>query len=413
MLQRSNLTAANAFRDYLREKDLNTTFEDFAPDVLDKNLAKFYMEARRANGQLYQGSSLHCFRYAINRYMKAPPHKKMYDIVKDPAFTHSNDMFKVAMKELKAEGKGEVHHHPPIPESDRKKLYSSMHFNPHTPCGLANKVQFDVRLYFFRRGMENLESMTKDTFTVKEEPNTGRKYVTKQKDELTKNHRADDKEGLTAVMMATGTEYCPVSSFESYISKLNPKCQRLWQYPSAAFAPDESCWFDNKPLGANALRKFMPKMSKLCHLSQIYTNHSIRATGATILAGANFSPVDIMAVTGHKSVNSLATYQKTSTDRKLEMAATISQGMEPHTGQLIRCATGAKQQHGRPTPSSSTVSSRTATVTAHVATEELNLTTEDIERFFSFENEPEDATRREGPIFSNCSIGTVNIFFKK
>ncbi|KAK7089353.1 hypothetical protein V1264_024601 [Littorina saxatilis] len=57
--KRSNLTAANAFRDYLREKDLNTTFEDFAPDVLDKNLGQFYMEARRANGQLYQGSSLH------------------------------------------------------------------------------------------------------------------------------------------------------------------------------------------------------------------------------------------------------------------------------------------------------------------------------------------------------------------
>ena len=33
-------------------------------------------------------------------------------------------------------------------------MYTSMYLNPTTPVGLQNKVQFDIRLYFCRRGME-------------------------------------------------------------------------------------------------------------------------------------------------------------------------------------------------------------------------------------------------------------------
>jgi hypothetical protein len=34
-------------------------------------------------------------------------------------------------------------------------------FSPNTPFGLYNKVQWDIRLYFLRRGAENMRSMTK------------------------------------------------------------------------------------------------------------------------------------------------------------------------------------------------------------------------------------------------------------
>jgi hypothetical protein len=54
-----------------------------------------------------------------------------------------------------------------------------------TPSELANIVQYDIRMYFFRRGMENMHQMTKSNFAVK----TGMKYVFKTTDEMTKNHR--------------------------------------------------------------------------------------------------------------------------------------------------------------------------------------------------------------------------------
>ena len=52
-------------------------------------------------------------------------------------------------------------------------------------------------------------------------------------------------------------------------------------------------------------------------LFQIYTNHSIRATGATILTKSMSSPSQIMAVTGHKSVQSLTVYQRTDIEEKI------------------------------------------------------------------------------------------------
>ena len=55
----------------------------------------------------------------------------------------------------------------------------------------------------------------------------------------------------------------------------------------------------------------------------IYTNHSIRATGATIL-GRNCSMAQIMAVTRHKSASSVAVYQRVSSKEKQVMGDIIT-----------------------------------------------------------------------------------------
>ena len=50
----------------------------------------------------------------------------------------------------------------------------------------------------------------------------------------------------------------------------------------------------------------------------MYTNHSIRVTGVTILTRMKFIASEIMSVTGHKSVQSLTIYQRTQY-KKIEM----------------------------------------------------------------------------------------------
>ena len=51
---------------------------------------------------------------------------------------------------------------------------------------LQNKVQFDIRFYFARRGAENMDKMKKDTFKIEFDMKTESWYVIKNKDELTK-----------------------------------------------------------------------------------------------------------------------------------------------------------------------------------------------------------------------------------
>ena len=127
----------------------------------------------------------------------------------------------------------------------------------------------------------------------------------------------------------SGSPYCPVKSFEMYISKLHPLCTRLWQRPKELFSDDDTVWYCNSRLGEKTLAKFMTKLSEGAKFSQIYTNHSIRATGATILTKSMFNLSQIMAVTGHKSVQSLTVYQRIDIEEKIAMGHAMGKGLTP------------------------------------------------------------------------------------
>ena len=117
---------------------------------------------------------------------------------------------------------------------------------------------------------------------------------------------------------------CPVKSFVSYTSKLNSSNNKLWQKPKDSFCSEDNVWFCNIAVGQRTLSNFMTKMSELCELSIKHTNHSVRATGAILLSRSMFNPAQIMAVTGHKSVSSLAVYQRVSSLEKVAMGQAIS-----------------------------------------------------------------------------------------
>lgn len=170
---KQNIAAATIFREYLKVKKMDPGFEQYDTLKLDEVLGHFYMDVRKADGNRYKTNSLQCLRYSLNRYLKAPPYNKKIDIVNDESFSASRENFKAAMAELKRMGLGDVEHYPSIDEADRRKMYTSIYSSPNTPFGLQNKVQFDIRLYFCRRGMENMPQMTKSTFSVKKRSEDG------------------------------------------------------------------------------------------------------------------------------------------------------------------------------------------------------------------------------------------------
>ena len=209
-----------------------------------------------------------------------------------------------------------------------------------SPEALQRKVQFDIRLYFFRRGSENMESMKKDDFKLDFNKNTETWLVTKQHDELTKNHQ-EIRNKIAGVMPENTSDLktCPVHSFVMYTEHLNPENPFLWQTPlKKVDMQQDVVWYGKGHVGKNPLAKFMSEVSKNCGLSKIYTNHCIRVTGATILTRTKFSASEIMSVTGHKSIQSLAIYQKTGEKTKKEMGTMIGQAMSTKDDQLSRAA---------------------------------------------------------------------------
>ena len=148
----------------------------------------------------------------------------------------------------------------------------------------------------------------------------------KQEDELTKNHNETSKDLVTAMMPEMPENpLCPVRSFQMYLSKLHPKCDSLWQRPcKKEHCSDADIWYYNKTIGQNTIAGFMSNLSHAADLSCIYTNHSIRVSTTTFLKRNKFTDNQIMAITGHKSVNSLQLYQKVAPWEKLAMGLAMN-----------------------------------------------------------------------------------------
>lgn len=143
-------------------------------------------------------------------------------------------------------------------------------------------------------------------------------------------------------------KYCPIRSYEIYIGHLHPEIDALWQQPlkKKPADPDQIIWYKKERLGHNPLDSFMGKLSKKVGLSQHYTNHCIRVTGATNLYRKHYTPKQIMSVTGHKSIESLAIYQCVKEDEKLMMGMSLTYCLlKPEEVQRILAAAAAKSNN--------------------------------------------------------------------
>ena len=157
-------------------------------------------------------------------------------------------------------------------------------FNCSDLVELQEKVQFDIRFYFCRRGSENMHKMNKSTFVVNTNAKTGERYVSQAVDELTKNHQGNCRESHTALMPEKpGNPKCPVASFLLYLQHLHPNCDALWARPRTNVTSESDVWYYICPVGQTTLAKFMKELSVKHALSQVYMNQSIRVTAASIL----------------------------------------------------------------------------------------------------------------------------------
>ncbi len=185
------------------------------------------------------------------------------------------------------------------------------------------KVMFDICFYFTCRANENFQDLKVDTSKVCVDYDSHLKYVKKVKDEMQKNHKETNSEIITGFMPEIPESmYCPVKSFQEYCHHLHPENEYLWQNPNEKSATN--VWYTSGHVGQHTLEKFMPDLSEKCKLSRRYNNHSIRVTGSTILSRGGFNMKQIMSVTGHKSTNSLAVYQKVEKNEKLMIGLTLN-----------------------------------------------------------------------------------------
>ena len=288
------------------------SLEKMSKNELNELLTNFWPNARKKNGENYKKTALMGLRFGLQRHFLL---KRDFDIINDGEFSKSNQVYEAAVVELKRQGFGRVDHHRPISKEDLEKIQSCYNPSSPDPKSLQQVVWFNLMFHLIRRGRENLRLLTKQTFAVQADA-TGKKYVYQALDELDKNHRGkdqpDDSPGEGRMYERPNSPYCPVKTFELYLSKLNPSLSCLWQRPKVreSFSESDEVWYCNAPLGKNTLATLMSSISKEIQLSYQYTNHCIRETAVSLLDECNFEARHIMRVSGHKSESSIRSYSR-------------------------------------------------------------------------------------------------------
>ena len=99
------------------------------------------------------------------------------------------------------------------------------------------------------------------------------------------------------------------------------------------------CWFKCEPLGKSVITKMMPTLSRNAGLSQVYTNHCVRASTVTALHKAGIEGRRICQLTKHKNESSLAHYVSgSSSAQKRECSEILSGsliGGQPHSSSTL------------------------------------------------------------------------------
>ena len=322
-------------------------------------------------------------------------------------------------------GKGSTEHHPEIEPEDLKTLYENT--NIETPTGLQQKVWFDILYHFSRRGCEGQRSMTKSTFKVGKDV-TGATFVHLAVDEANKNHtaitdNAFDTVGEGRMYALPGNEKCPVYTFTTYLSRLNPLLDALWQRPKVKKYERCDVWYVNSPVGENTLSKMMSQISESCQLSQRYTNHCVRVSTMQAMDRENFEGRDIIRVTGHKCLKSINTYARiltTSKKRKISQTLTATLTAQQTTGNSLTASqevTNCSQLHDEIQGTSGNIQSEAQSLTSIDMPDSSKMSEvmpqSEISEVLSYSplsiNNLSNSRRGDfRPVFNNCNV-TMNV----
>ena len=293
---------------------------------LDTNLRRFYAEARNKSGAAYSKSTLLGFRHGIERYLNTPPLNKGLKLTSDSRFKRSNEMLNATVVSLRRQGKENVKHKPPIENEDLLRLKSSQVLALSSPLSLLRNVWFHIVLFFCRRGREGQRTLKTTSFKFEMDP-TGRNYATMTHDEATKNHPGGIADVPSTEKLIRMYETDEVNdgfkALKLYMSKLNPESESFFQYPRKNWSFDDNIWYEARPVGVNSLDSMMKNISKAASLSQLYTNHSVRATAITLWSNAGIPNRHIMAISGHRNEQSLAHYNTHPSTSQLSFAVAV------------------------------------------------------------------------------------------
>ena len=307
MSNRNRCSPANPIQD-----DIFTCTDQ---QTLNNTLSKFVVETRKSNGDLYPPQTLHQLLCGVLRHMRSknPACPNFLD-KKDARFSQLHKTLDSYFHKLHSEGVGRQTKHAEIVTSDKEdQLWKEGVMNTTTPTGLQNVAFFVIGKMFCLRGGLEHRGLQLSQLKRLEDRYVYHENVSKNRNGSFKQLRIKNKVVPLYPSPEAG-EHFPVLILDKYISKLPPQAKEkdLFYYrPLEKVTSDPNKpWYSAVPLGKNTLQGKLRNMCREDRIGGHKTNHSLRATAATLMFRQGAPEKVIQERTGHRSIEALRSYER-------------------------------------------------------------------------------------------------------
>jgi hypothetical protein len=316
-----------------QEKCPESLLEDMDPTLLDKWLSAFVAETRKVNGDPYPPTSLHLLLSGLQRHMRSIDRERAPNILaKDsPSFQTLYRTMDAVYKKLRANGVGaQKRITETFTKEEENRLWESGVLGVDNPKNLLRAVFFTNGKNFCLRGGDEHRNLKLSQF---ERTETGYVYT----ENASKNRaggvaqlRVKNKRVQICENPEAG-DRCHCKILDLYISRLPAEAKekdifyvRPMEKVNKMPTYERSIWYYSIPIGRNKLSQMVPEICRLGNIQGHKTNHSLRATGATELYEAEVPEKIIQERTGHRSLECLRMYERTSEKQQQAVSNILS-----------------------------------------------------------------------------------------
>ena len=324
---RSTEWAYRTFKQWLENRNKLPSIERIYPhdileraydaDILCGCLQRFVSEARRSDGSPYPPRTIYQILCGLLRYIRNlqidPPN--FLDRT-DTKFKKLHNTCDVIFRSLHDDGIGaDKKSAQVITKEHEDKLWESGVLNTTTPDGLQKAVFFYLGKICCLRGGEENRSLKPSQFQRLSNPE---QYLYTEHGSKNRNGRFYqlhvDNKSVPIFKNDYAGQRCLVSLLDTYLQKLPETalkndifyCRSLEKYIN------DSKWYSHQPRGKNYLANMVKNMFKDAKIDGEYTNHSLRASGASEMFVSHVPEKVIQQFTGHRSLNALRQNEKVS-----------------------------------------------------------------------------------------------------
>ena len=318
-------------------------------EALPQWLSRFILEVRKRTGDPYPPETLYHIVCGLVRHIKIG--RADVDFFNDKIFADCRTILDSEMKRLRKAGiKTKGLKAEPLSLDEEELLWKRGILGDHSPDALLNTVFFQIGINFaLRSGAEHRALRHGENCQIVVVEQTGQRPYLQYTEDCSKNNQGGlqgrkikPKKVIQHANTANPSR-CPVRLFKLYNSLCSIDRQAFYLQPLKN--PTKDRWYSIKALGHNTLRNMVQQMCKLAGITGHKTNHSLRATAATRLFHAGIDEQLIMERTGHRSIEGVRSYKRTSEEQVEELSDVLNMGPPPRKRQPFGTTSAAANAH--------------------------------------------------------------------